>query len=655
MFGFVLATRLLFSSQRTVFSLSPDELANAGMARHLAGGEFVAFTPNTYQPATSMLLAPVFWVIDHPDAQFRAALVLVAALAGIGAVVLSLLVHRLTGFSATASALVAVALSSTPGALVGSNHLWAEPLVTLTFLAGTLLLLRLYDDPSLGAALRIVAIGLVAYLAHGRMLPFAALLTVLAALALREKRPVHVAGVLLFGFAGVFAVRSLSNRIFDAVWIRAGDTNSEATILEGLLRPLEVLDAAAGQFWYLLASSFLLVAYGIAEGVRRLRQPTQHSRDACLLLTLTVPLVATSIVFMSDRPRVDHLIYGRYNDAIVAPLSALGLWWLIGCWNQRSRNERMWTIGVSAALLVELGAFVQVFHKKQLAQSNQVTEMIAGISPFMRGSVLNAAAVTVQALVLSLGLVACVWLVGTGRLRPPTAAVFAACLVVLLAVLAFARLDRPNDFAGSAVVRTLVDDPLTPDRPIGVAIVREEAQPAADFWQQSTAAMLYQWQLPGSTDLKKRSAVLPCDLNDLAFAEWRHAKACQRHSAPEDPVEREDRPRGQSVWPKPVWPQAVVQNRNDRDPKEREQALPEIVRAARIKDCHIGPERPRTGEEPEPVTEFAQVICEAARVRVRFWNMFDDGAVVLKDIAATMVADDVNLGADISCELLDLT
>ena len=81
----VVVGRLLFSANRSVFDLSPDEPAIFGMARWMSGSTpWNMFNHNTWQPGMSILMTPLFWMTDRPDVIYHGGLVINATLGGVG-------------------------------------------------------------------------------------------------------------------------------------------------------------------------------------------------------------------------------------------------------------------------------------------------------------------------------------------------------------------------------------------------------------------------------------------------------------------------------------------------------------------------------------------------------------------------------------------
>ena len=77
-----------------------------------------------------------------------------------------------------------------------------------------------------------------------------------------------------------------------------------------------------------------------------------------------MPLLATSVVFMSGSTRPDMFVYGRYNDAVVWPVLLVGVGWVVDARNHRRRSLVQALAGVSLAAMLS-GLYVAVAHNDE--------------------------------------------------------------------------------------------------------------------------------------------------------------------------------------------------------------------------------------------------------------------------------------------------
>lgn len=172
--GVVTAVRCGFNWNRSFFNIHPDGPAHLGMARWISGtGPWHMFDMSVWRPGFATLVAPLFWLTDDPEVVIRLTLAVNATLGGLAAVVLARLMVRLTDLSAPSILIAAGLIASMPAALAASAHVWAEPLVTLCFLALLWLVLDFFDGGRWQAAASGIVVAAVAATVHGRLLPTA--------------------------------------------------------------------------------------------------------------------------------------------------------------------------------------------------------------------------------------------------------------------------------------------------------------------------------------------------------------------------------------------------------------------------------------------------------------------------------------------------
>jgi len=166
--------------------------------------------------------------------------------------------------------------------------------------------------------------------------------------------------------------------------------------------------------------------------------PTNTTGSVVSQLTPVGPVLAlvagqTWYQLIADRTRPDHLVYGRYNDAVMAPIVLVG----IGVLATASRTRLVRDGALTLAMLVTSGAVLVYLAGDELAGPGTVRMMVLGLLPFLGRSL------TVEALPLTL--IAGLLLSGLGtlagcvqrRARPPI--VLAAVLALALAAAHRAR------------------------------------------------------------------------------------------------------------------------------------------------------------------------------------------------------------------------
>jgi hypothetical protein len=224
------------------------------------------------------------------------------------------------------------------------------------------------------------------YLAHNRMivmLPIVAT-AVIGSMLRANRRPTGAALAVWLALT-TGAVVGISGLAVRQLWDEPTQTNTIASVLRQLGSPLAIFDAGLGQIWYQLVATAGLVTIGLVALVRTARdrgESPARRLDVIVLLSLTAPHVALSAVFMADRPRGDHLVYGRYIDAVLWPVLIVALGWT---WNEVTRIEgrsRTWllTVAGSAAALLVTGAVVHLAHARDFNERITAMQMVPGLA-----------------------------------------------------------------------------------------------------------------------------------------------------------------------------------------------------------------------------------------------------------------------------------
>ena len=383
----VAVVRWLVSLGRDEYAIWPDEPAQLAMARFLGGGTpWNMHNHSVWRPGYAFLLSPVHRITDDPVSVFHAALGLNAVLGGIGAALMVVVARELTPMRPMACAACSALVACAPSMLFTTSFVWSESLVSPIFLATLLALLRLQRSPSLANALIAAACSTAAFATHSRLLPLAA---ITIGLILYETRHVIGRGMAVVAVTavagGTVAASTVSSAIVDRLWNSPSSINSVGAAASRVTDIGPVLLAFAGQSWYLLVSSIGIVGYGVvALGASAGRSSDARRRDATRLTLIVVgACVALSIVFMSGRVRTDQVIYGRYNDGVMAPVLLVGLWWLFT--ERRRRRVVVTALGV-AAFVIASSAALWAWRRGPLSESNGLEPMILGLQPFIRST-----------------------------------------------------------------------------------------------------------------------------------------------------------------------------------------------------------------------------------------------------------------------------
>lgn len=493
----VTVVRWLFGIERKMFQVYADEPANLAMARWFGGRTtWNLFDYGTRRPGFSLLVSPAFALTDNATVVYRFALFLNSLLAGVSVIVLVSILRRLTTWNVRTATVVAAGVALAPMSIAASSSVWAEPLTTLTFLLTVLTLVRFFDAPGIGRAMSATTCAAAGFLAHSRLVPLVPVALLLTVGALIRRRDLGAAAlVAMWSTATTVVVVIVSKAAIDQVWTNPTSTNTASDVLERIESPFAVIDAAIGQLWYLLAATFGLVAFGTIEIVRLTRGKSAPRVAALVLIATTLPLLAVSVVFMTDRPRADQLVYGRYNDAVLWPVVALGVAWLgrqFSGWSRDPDRRPLVTVASVSALLVATATAVHQLHADDLANRLTLTRMVPGIawlSP-KRGRI-DIWPTSIAALVVMVAGVMAVIYGRRFRWLVPTVVIFG-----LLAAGLRARVEFGEDANALTIASAVAENSsLLPDgQAVGYALTRPSPEITLD--NQRAWAQAYQFYFP---------------------------------------------------------------------------------------------------------------------------------------------------------------
>jgi hypothetical protein len=294
-----------------------------------------AYPSAVYYPGYSLLLAPLWWALRSPSRVYHAALLVNCALAGVTTLLLWVLVGRLLpNLRRPGRVLVVALVSAYPAFLLFSSIAESENLaipVVLGVMIGV-------EEAFRGRRpLAWAALGLgtgLAYAVHPSLLVLAVVLVPVAAW---RARPLRVGGrALVAMLAGLLAGLSASAAL--VAWVTGRARGDGAGLVHTLAREASATGLAhvglelAGQALYLLVGTAGLAGIGALVAWRstwrlvrdRPGTPSSVTTEAFAGLSLAAMLVLSAVT-LADGLRLDDWVYGRYAEAVLAPVLVLGL------------------------------------------------------------------------------------------------------------------------------------------------------------------------------------------------------------------------------------------------------------------------------------------------------------------------------------------
>ncbi len=372
--GLVFLVSLLLSRNMTGPIVYEDGLGYLANARFLAG---MRVTPGLapmsyYYPGYSLFIAPLYVLFTSPEAVYHGVLVLNAALGSLQFLLGYFLLHRVFDCGRRAAIWSALAAALYPGVLLIENYEYSDNLFRVVFLACVIAAGLFFQRVSLRRGTMLGLLAGFSLAVHPRGLGVVAITAALVVVGLWIKQPVIPAMVTLATLVAMtLAVRRLNHQLADAMY--RFEDRSVGGLLSRLLAEdfwREIPVRASGQIWYLTVATgglfpvgVFVVGVGAWRCLRVLKlhgRPSQGDAAKLYLLTASAALFTTSVIFMTPTDqhlaRLDHLIYGRYNDSFVVAfimVAVLHLFQTLGGPKKEGRGLRLrWLVGTLAVMMI---------------------------------------------------------------------------------------------------------------------------------------------------------------------------------------------------------------------------------------------------------------------------------------------------------------
>lgn len=336
-------------------SVRPDELGFllngwvlTGHHETFFGAEFRPF----YTAGYGFVTAAAAVVGRGIDAQYRLSLLVNLALVVATCAALARLAFRHLAVARNTARTLGIVVALAPAVAANSLFAWSETLNRFVFVAVVLLAHEHVMRPRWSTSLSIGTASSFAVIVHGRftLLPALAIL-VLVVVATRAPR--RLLAVTLGGVAAAVVSWWVFTRINVSLRrdLYPAADGKEGRMIDRLTTPSNLPSlgrSAVGQLWYVLATSFGLAAVGLAMNVRSVLLGLRRAGNLQWLAPAFLFLSAGSVALASALQvlnviRPDHLVYGRYLEAVTPVFVLIGLSAVTGGSNVA---RRAWAVGI---------------------------------------------------------------------------------------------------------------------------------------------------------------------------------------------------------------------------------------------------------------------------------------------------------------------
>lgn len=339
-------------------STRPDELSYLLNGRVLTGHNETPL-PGVrafYQAGYSMVTAVGALFGASIEVQFRISLLLNMFFVLLTGLALYALMTRHFSISTRWAALVAASISVAPSVAAYSLFAYAESLSRLLIAVVVLLVFEISVSPTVFKMFATGAVGAFLPVVHGRfvlLLPLTVLAMIGVALFTQPRRykPL-VAGLSTFVVV-YLTFDQLNMYLRNDLYVAS--VGKEDRILERMTTLSEwpsILRSAAGQMWYLVSTSYGLAFVGLAVLTLAVwqhlsKRSWREAIPAMYVIGVLGAVALTSSVQLAYVTRPDHLIYGRYVEAVSPVLVAIACAALL-----TSFRWRLWGLGLSVVAVL---------------------------------------------------------------------------------------------------------------------------------------------------------------------------------------------------------------------------------------------------------------------------------------------------------------
>ncbi|MCL2335812.1 MAG: hypothetical protein FWC60_00140, partial [Firmicutes bacterium] len=344
----LLVIRLLYIANMHVPYVLDDELGYWGNAAHLAGLNWSSALSFSfyYSYGYSLFLVPLFWLV--PAQWLYQSAIVLNCLFVVGSFLLNY--ATLSKLFAQLNRLLLMGISFClclyPAYIFQSYIAWSEAAILFILSALFFFVVRLFEKPNIFHASVVAFLSFFLYMIHQRnlgILVAVAFMVIFLTFRKTLKRKEF------FSFFLVLAVcivvhSEIKYNLIEPLY--AGNTtNDYVSILANLRTHLNLrglllfLQELSGQLFYLGYATFLLFplglmksaleTYHIVKDMRAKRELSPLQFLYPLLLISAIATICISSLSMLDIARMDHAIYGRYNEPLVLLTASVGFIFLL--------------------------------------------------------------------------------------------------------------------------------------------------------------------------------------------------------------------------------------------------------------------------------------------------------------------------------------
>lgn len=364
---------ILFIKDMTLPIILDDEFGYLANAAFLAGFDWSTVVSKIfyYSNGYSLLLVPFFMIAKNPFIIYKSALILNSVL--INAVIF--VAFRITNkvvphFNSGFKILLSLVVSLYPSYTIYSCVAWPENLLSLLFWVCVLLFLEIGEKTNKTWIYIVTGVILgYLYMTHTRTIGI--VLTgclVLFISLLLKKIKLKYFLLFLLGLLPVLVIQIILKRFLisylwlDSITSNTNNYGSVPSIISKIIAQygfLDLIKAFLGQLYYLGVSTYILFYIGLFWVIKKCLLCTKkfiigkmrkvecnstmiNEKNVIALFFIALSVISTfmtSVLFSSGGERVDHVLYGRYNESCIGPILLIGILFMIDIAKKSNRSK----------------------------------------------------------------------------------------------------------------------------------------------------------------------------------------------------------------------------------------------------------------------------------------------------------------------------
>lgn len=306
-----------------------DEVGNLANSVFFADPNHVFFLAGSgYMPGLGLMISPVWLFTSDPAVAYRVAIAVVTV-TGFACIWPFSRLAKQWGATPNAAIVVGAVISLAPARALHSNNVLAENLFVFLLAWLAVYTTVLAQRPSFRNGMTVGLIAGGVWWSHGRSLPILIVVGIGALYLLWRHRRAGLGIIATLGPTGVLgylAYSAISTQFYP------GDAREDDLITQVIDNtPIEIVDALASQFWYVLLAWSLLVPLGVIALVARARgaeATPERGAARWIVAALAVGFAHVVVLIAGAEPahlRLDIHVYGRYLDAFTPVVAVIGL------------------------------------------------------------------------------------------------------------------------------------------------------------------------------------------------------------------------------------------------------------------------------------------------------------------------------------------